>query len=172
MFLGMVERLAVEDLAEVSLYWHGWPRQKINGTIHSGTSNSTNMSGAVWLNLANFYHFGKKLKTCGNFLRVYLVFGKIVNLLWQIIFYIEQIYCYKRPNIELIILLSGHTGQESNFPLSFKWAIFGSFFITFVFFKNSTPAKNLLLKLLMPGFEPGPFDFRIINYATKPLPQN
>ena len=45
------------------------------------------------------------LKVFGTFVRVYLVFGKIVNLFWQIIYDIEQIFTVigKRSNIEIII---------------------------------------------------------------------
>ena len=33
--------------------------------------------------LAKFHHFGKILKLFANLWKVYLVFGKIVSLLWQ-----------------------------------------------------------------------------------------
>ena len=33
--------------------------------------------------MANFRNFGEILKVFGNFLKVYLVFSKIMNLLWQ-----------------------------------------------------------------------------------------
>ena len=42
------------------------------------------MPVAVWPDLAKFRHFGKKINFFGHFLSNYLVFGKIVNLLWQI----------------------------------------------------------------------------------------
>ena len=38
---------------------------------------------SVWPDLTKFSHFGKVLKIFGNFLRVYLVFGKILNPLWK-----------------------------------------------------------------------------------------
>ena len=34
--------------------------------------------------LAKFCHFGKKIKDYGNLSRVYLVFSKMLSLLWQI----------------------------------------------------------------------------------------
>ena len=39
----------------------------------------------VWPDLAKFRHFGKILKAVGNFERAYLVLGKSLNLLWQIL---------------------------------------------------------------------------------------
>ena len=39
----------------------------------------------VWPDLANFRHFGNILSILGNVLKVYFVFGKPLNLLWQIL---------------------------------------------------------------------------------------
>ena len=39
---------------------------------------------AVWPDLAKFYHFGKILLIFGKFLTVFFLFGKMLNLLWQI----------------------------------------------------------------------------------------
>ena len=36
----------------------------------------------VWPDLAKFRHYGKNFQVFGNFLPVYFLFGKIVNLLW------------------------------------------------------------------------------------------
>ena len=38
---------------------------------------------SVWPDLAKFCHFGKFSKTTGKLLWSYLVFGKVLNLLWQ-----------------------------------------------------------------------------------------
>ena len=40
-----------------------------------------------WPNLAKFRHFGKTSQVFGKILTVYLLFGKMLSLLWQI-FYI------------------------------------------------------------------------------------
>ena len=50
------------------------------------------MPVAVWPDLAKFRHFGKKINFFGHFLSNYLVFGKIVNLLWQIFYTFGQIF--------------------------------------------------------------------------------
>ena len=47
---------------------------------------------AVWGDLAKFRHLGILLKDFGLFLSNYLVFGKIVNLLWQIFHTYGQIF--------------------------------------------------------------------------------
>ena len=39
---------------------------------------------SVWPDMAKFRHFGKIFKVLGKILRVYLVFGKILKLIWQI----------------------------------------------------------------------------------------
>ena len=38
---------------------------------------------SVWPDLAIFCQLGKILKIFGNFMKVYLVFGKLLNLLWK-----------------------------------------------------------------------------------------
>ena len=43
----------------------------------------TSKLSPVWPDLAQFLHFGKYLKIFGNILRVYLVFGKVLNSLWH-----------------------------------------------------------------------------------------
>ena len=52
------------------------------------TPSSSNIlhfkSPSVWPDLAKFRHFGNILQVFGKFLTVYFLFGKIVNLLWQI----------------------------------------------------------------------------------------
>ena len=42
--------------------------------------------------LAKFHHLGKILIGFGTFKIVYLVFGKILNLLWQIAYAIGQMF--------------------------------------------------------------------------------
>ena len=46
---------------------------------------------SVCPDLANFRHFGETLKVFGNILRGYLVFGILMNILWQIWSAIRQI---------------------------------------------------------------------------------
>ena len=41
------------------------------------------VSQSVWSDLAKFRHFGINLKVLGKFLKDYVVFGKILTLLWQ-----------------------------------------------------------------------------------------
>ena len=43
-------------------------------------------STSVRPDLAKFHHLGNILKVFGHFLNKYLLFGKIVNLLWQIFY--------------------------------------------------------------------------------------
>ena len=38
----------------------------------------------MWLDLAKFWHFGKIMQVFSNILKVYLVLGKILNLLHDI----------------------------------------------------------------------------------------
>ena len=45
-----------------------------------------------WPDLAKFRHFGKIFNAFGNFLRVYLVFGKILDQLCQILYTTGQIF--------------------------------------------------------------------------------
>ena len=47
---------------------------------------------SVGRDLAKFLIIGKLLLAFGNFLTVYLVFGKIVNLLYQILYGIGQMF--------------------------------------------------------------------------------
>ena len=49
------------------------------------------MSQSVWPDLAKFRHFGTILKVLGKILRDYLIFGKILILLWQKCFTIGQV---------------------------------------------------------------------------------
>ena len=44
--------------------------------------------------MAKFRHFGKIFKVLGNFGGIYLLFGKILDLLWQVLFVIGQIYVH------------------------------------------------------------------------------
>ena len=46
----------------------------------------------VWPDLAKFRHFGTILKVLGKFLRVCLVFGKILILLWKECYAIGQVF--------------------------------------------------------------------------------
>ena len=53
-------------------------------------------------------------KTIWQFLRVYLAFDNIYNLLWQTLFaFWANFYCCKWPQNEKIILSSGHTADEA-----------------------------------------------------------
>ena len=55
----------------------------------------------MWPDLAKFRHFGKIFKVFGNFSRLYLLFGKILSLLWPILFTFGQIFIYViGPNVE------------------------------------------------------------------------
>ena len=45
---------------------------------------------AGWLDSVKFRHFGYILKALVNFVRVYLVFGKIKILIWQLFLQLGQ----------------------------------------------------------------------------------
>ena len=64
------------------------------GGVHSGAMFTATVlhSGAVWPDLSKFRHISTLFKVLGNFLRVYLVFGKIMILLWQKCFTIGQVF--------------------------------------------------------------------------------
>ena len=47
---------------------------------------------SVLPDLAKFRHFGKNLKVFGHFKKLYLVFGNLLNLLWQIFYATGQIF--------------------------------------------------------------------------------
>ena len=53
----------------------------------------------VWPDLTKFRHFGTILKVLGKLLKLYLVFGKILILLWQKICYWASFYSCRCPNI-------------------------------------------------------------------------
>ena len=59
----------------------------------------------IWQNCAIWQNF----KVCGSFLRVQLVFSKIMNLLWQTIFAFGEIFMVSNGQIFQKILQSGHT---------------------------------------------------------------
>ena len=48
------------------------------------TQGEQTTAQSVWLNLAKFRQFGKTVKVFGYYLRVYLVLGKILNLIGHI----------------------------------------------------------------------------------------
>ena len=50
--------------------------------------------------LAKFRYFGKISKTLGNFVIVYLVLGKILNLLWQFYMFWTIFHRCEWPKIE------------------------------------------------------------------------
>ena len=64
----------------------------------------------MWPDLAKFRHFGNILKALIKFAIVYLVFGQILNLHWQLFYAIGSIFEWNKwPSIEELIRLSGHT---------------------------------------------------------------
>ena len=54
------------------------------GLSSTARPSDTSTPQPVWLELANFRHFGKTLKDFGNILKFYLEYGILLNLLWQI----------------------------------------------------------------------------------------
>ena len=46
----------------------------------------------MWPDLAKYRHFGETFKVLDKFSRVYLPFGKILNLLWQILYTFWKIF--------------------------------------------------------------------------------
>ena len=61
--------------------------------------------------VAKFRHFGKILNSFGNYFRLHVVFGILLNLLWQILGAIWQIFFHGNDQNWKIIYTSGHTGQ-------------------------------------------------------------
>ena len=59
----------------------------------------TAVSRSVWPDLAKFRHFGIMLKNFGHFERVHFVFGKIWNLLWQILYASAQFFSFVNAQI-------------------------------------------------------------------------
>ena len=57
----------------------------------------------VWPDLAKFHHFGNNLQVFVKFLMVYFLFGKTVNLLWEIYFTSGLIFIVKNGQILIII---------------------------------------------------------------------
>ena len=70
----------------------------------------------IWRNFATLAKFYTSL---GNFMKVHLVFGKIVNLLWQL-FVLLGIHSCIGANIERIIWPSAHTDLFLCLFLRFK----------------------------------------------------
>ena len=50
---------------------------------------------SVWPDFAKFRRFGKIFKVLDNFLRVYLLFGKLLHRIWQILYAIGQVFIVK-----------------------------------------------------------------------------
>ena len=69
-----------------------------------GTSKKSTRSPPGWPDLAKFRQFSKHLEIFGNILKVYLIFGKVVNpcLEFFVCFWAEFHRC-KLPNIEKTI---------------------------------------------------------------------
>ena len=70
--------------------------------------------GEIWRNFATL---AKIFKVFDFYLRVYFVLGKILNLSGPFLGYWANFHCFHWPNIEEIILPSGHTGQDIHFLL-------------------------------------------------------
>ena len=68
----------------------------------------------IWRNFATW---AKLSKYSGHFLKNYLVFAKILNILGQSLYAIGQIVIVVTGNIEQIIYSSGHTNAVSSLKL-------------------------------------------------------
>ena len=53
----------------------------------------------VWPDLAKFHHYDKYLKIFGNIFKVYLVLGKVSNLLWRNLWAIGQFFVTEKGQI-------------------------------------------------------------------------
>ena len=62
-----------------------------NGEDHEPTAWMKYTQGPVWPDWAKFHHFGNILNAFFIFVKVYLAFGKILNLLWQFFYAIGSI---------------------------------------------------------------------------------
>ena len=63
----------------------------------------------MWPDLAKFRHFGKNLEIFGNIFKVYLIFGKVLNPLWGIIYVFGQFFIDVNGQILKKTFQSGHT---------------------------------------------------------------
>ena len=81
---------------------------------------------SVWPDLAKFLHFGKILQVFGNILKVYFLFGEILNLLWQICCITGQIFIVTNGQILKYNLTiwshcqSSSGGEFQPVPFAFK----------------------------------------------------
>ena len=62
--------------------------------------------------LAKFLYFGKIFQVLDNFLRLYLLFGKSFNRLWQILYAIGQVFVDINGQMLKKIKPSGHTERD------------------------------------------------------------
>ena len=67
---------------------------------------------SVGPDLAKFCHFWLNFISLWQFLKVYLIFGKIVNLLWQLLWYWANVRCCKGSNIVRRIKPSFHSVSD------------------------------------------------------------
>ena len=127
-----------------------WPQKNYSRCRKIGTKrvnrkyNTTPLTSEAWF--GKILPFWQKLKVFGKFLRVYLVFGKVLSLLWHnFLCYWAFFYSSKSPNVEKNIEPSGHTDADlpryalSDFRLKSK---LGDLFFWHFFNRNiSRPNK-------------------------------
>ena len=86
-----------------------------SATFHKiGMRRNSNLfiSRAVWPDLANFCQFSKNLEIFVNIWKVYLIFDKVVNTLWDFLYGFEQHFIVVNGQILKNNFASGHTDQE------------------------------------------------------------
>ena len=134
-----------------SLWWVSPPR-----IIHTPS---------VWPDWSKSSRFGKFLKIFGHFLRVYLVLGKMFNLLWQFFMLWVEILLLNLHNIEHTISTSGLTAHHC--PLNKTVFVFlldvPSFCLAITVFGEQTRQK-IIFALLINGIRPL---FAIANLCLK-----
>ena len=79
-----------------------WPELFRSASRHSSSRfrrSRIMRSGSEWRDLTKLCHFGTIIKVLGKFLKVYLVFGKMLILLWQKCYAVGQVFIVVDSNI-------------------------------------------------------------------------
>ena len=123
--------------------------------IEARTPLSSNQQ-SVWPDWAKFCHFVEILKVLSKYIRIHLVFGKILNILGLFCYVIGQSFIVVNGQILKRIFPSGHTVNNPkrrgssklrlDFVLQKRMWLFSSFL-----YHNSNKKAKICL-----GFKPGP----------------
>ena len=102
-----------------SLNWSNFSIERRNPKLKQ-LETSVFVQSPVWPDLAKIRHFCKILKVFGNILRVYLIFGIILNLLWQILNAIGLVCIYVKVQIfqNNLVAIWSHWFRQSKISTS------------------------------------------------------